>query len=551
MKNNSADLVVYGKIFTSEGNKIVEAFAVKDGKFIYVGDKSGAQKFIENGTTEVIDYTGKGLVMPSCGNGHAHYSIGLGILKVGTAIDRETTPEKFLSEVIPAAVKKARDNNSTFVFGFGWQFQLFENNMPTRQQLDEICSDIPMYIADEEGHKALVNTLCLVNAGIMAADGTVLKKAVRGGEIVFGSDGTPTGFLKEQAGTYTRSFLDNDKLFPVDVAKETLQDIQKHLLSEGYTMYVDGWGNYFFNESYFKAAQQMDKAGDMHFVLGLTYELESWMDIDKNLEKSLDVQKYATKHVRTNWVKLFMDGTVETGTGFVDPLYPGGKQGIANWSEEEVTYITRKSNEKDLSLHIHTMGNKAVNRAVNAYVNGGKDELRNTLVHVHQVNQPDYKRMADHNIYVTEGMLWHHTTDDTKALLMAMMPEGMGDKSYPMKSFFDNGVTVTSHSDFPALSGSPDDPFGIIEVAVTGQCFLEVGKPWWPEELITREQAITALTINVAKQMFLENERGSISEGKFADFLLVTKDVLACPVTEIHTAKPAATYFEGKKVFSI
>ena len=551
MGKSVADLVVYGKIFTSEDNKIAEAFAVKDGKFIYVGDKAGAESFIEEGKTEVIDYTGKGLVMPSCGNGHAHYSSGIGVPKFGMRMDRETTPEKFLSEVVPAAVKKARETGATAIFGFGWKFLLFEKNMPTRQQLDAICSDIPMYIADEEGHKALVNTIALVNAGIMTADGTVLKKEIRGGEIAFGSDGTPTGYLKEQAGTYTRSFLDNDNPFSVDLAKETLQDIQKFLLSEGYTMYVDGWGNYFFNESYFKAAQQKDQAGDMHFMLGLTYELESWMDIDKNLAKSLDVQKYASKHVKTNWVKLFMDGTVESGTGFVDPLYPDGKQGIANWSEDEVTYMTRKSNEKGLTMHIHTMGNKAVNRAINAYINGGKDELRNTLVHVHQVLPADYKRMADHNIYVTEGMLWHHCTDENKEALLSMCPEGMGDKSYPMKSFFDNGVNVTSHSDFPALSGSPDDPFGIIEIAVTGQCYMETGKPWWKEELITREQAITALTINVAKQMFIEDERGSIKAGKYADFLLVTKDVLTCPVKEIHTAKPAATYFEGKKVFSM
>ena len=551
MKNIVADLVVYGKIFTSEDNKIVEAFAVKDGKFVYVGDKSGAESFIEEGKTEVIDYTGKGLVMPSCGNGHAHYSIGIGIPKFGTRMDREITPEKFLAEIIPAAVKKARETGATSIFGFGWKFLIFENNMPTRQQLDAICSDIPMYIADEEGHKALVNTLALVNAGIMTADGTVLKKEVRGGEIAFGSDGTPTGFLKEQAGTYTRSFLDNDNLFSVDLAKETLQDIQKLLLSEGYTMYLDGWGNYFYNESYFKAANQMDKAGDLHFVLGLTYELESWMDIDKNLEKSLEVQKYASERVKTNWVKLFMDGTVETGTGFIEPLYRDGHQGIANWEEDEVTYITRKSNAKGLSMHIHTMGNKAVNRVVNAFVNGGKDEMRNTLVHVYGVMPSDYKRMADRNIYVTEGMIWHHNSDDVRAYLMERLPGDMGEEGYPMKSYFDNGVNVTSHSDFPALTGSPDDPFGIIEIAITGQCYMENGKPWWPEELITREQAITTLTINVAKQMFLENERGSIKAGKYADFLLVTKDVLTCPEKEIHTAKPAATYFEGKKVFSM
>ena len=78
MKNSVADIVVYGKIFTSEGNQIVETFAVKDGKFIYVGDKAGAESFIDAGKTEVIDYTGKGIVMPGCGNGHAHYSVSAG-----------------------------------------------------------------------------------------------------------------------------------------------------------------------------------------------------------------------------------------------------------------------------------------------------------------------------------------------------------------------------------------------------------------------------------------------------------------------------------------
>ena len=71
-----ADLVVYGKIFTSENNQIVEAFAVKDGKYIYVGDKKGAEAYIEAGKTRLVDYRGKGLVMPGCGNGHSHYMLG-------------------------------------------------------------------------------------------------------------------------------------------------------------------------------------------------------------------------------------------------------------------------------------------------------------------------------------------------------------------------------------------------------------------------------------------------------------------------------------------
>ena len=82
-----ADLVVYGKIFTSEGNQLAEAFAVKDGKYVYVGDKKGAEAFIKKGKTEVVDYTGKGLVMPGCGNGHAHYMLGYALSTVGTMVD--------------------------------------------------------------------------------------------------------------------------------------------------------------------------------------------------------------------------------------------------------------------------------------------------------------------------------------------------------------------------------------------------------------------------------------------------------------------------------
>ena len=552
--NKSADLVVYGKIFTSENNQIVEALAVKDGKYIYVGDKKGAESYIEAGKTEVVDYTGKGLVMPSCGNGHAHYSIGVALPIVGAvAIGKD--PEAFLNEIVPAAVKKARETGATCVFGFGWNYINYMGKIPTRQQLDAICSDIPIYFADDEGHKGLANTLMLVKAGIMKEDGTVLKKGgdIRGGEIVMGEDGTPTGFLKEQAGTYTRSFIDTEKLYPVDIAKVVIQKTQEHLLAEGYTMYIDGWGNYFFNDNFFKAAQQMDKAGNMNFMLGLTYEIESWMNVEEHLKKAVDVQKYATAHVKTNWLKLFMDGTVEGRTGFVDPLYPDGHQGLANWTEEELTDITRKTNAQGITMHIHTMGNKAVNYVVSAYANGGKDELRNTLVHVRNVNEEDYKRMADHNMYITAGMLWHHCPTWAADFIRehALAPAGQEGKSYPMKSYFDKGIHVTSHTDFPALSGSPDDPFGVMELAVTGVLTGENGEPWWPEELLTREQAIVSLTINVAKQMLIENERGSISEGKYADFLLVTKDVLTCPAAEIHEAKPAATYFEGKKVYSM
>ena len=146
-----------------------------------------------------------------------------------------------------------------------------------------------------------------------------------------------------------------------------------------------------------------------------------------------------------------------------------------------------------MNIHIHALGNKAVNCAVNAFVNGGKDGMRNTLVHVRNVDEPDYKRMANHNIYVTSGITWHHNVTGAADYMRehGMTPAGYEAKSYPFKSFFDNNINVSIHSDYPALSGSPDDPFGIMEIAVTGVLHSENGEPWWPDELATREQALT------------------------------------------------------------
>ena len=551
--NTSADLVVYGKIFTSESGKIVEAFAVKDGKYVYVGDKKGAEVYVEAGKTEVVDYTGKGLVMPGCGNGHSHYMLGYALKSIGTLIGLQDDSEKLLKEIVPAAVKKARAEGATSIFAQGWRLQSLEANMPTRLDLDAICGDIPIYLLDEECHKALANTILLKKAGIIKEDGTAGRTTLRGGEIVTDADGMPTGLLKEQAQTYVRSFLDNDNLYTLGKATANLAEIEQYMHSVGYTMYCEGWGNYFVNTNYYQAAKELDKAGKLHFVLGLPYEIESWMDVDEALARAIDAKKFETTRVIPRWIKLLFDGGVEAGTGIVDPLYPDGHQGIANWTEEEVTELTRKANANGLVIHIHVMGNKGVNQVVNAFVNGGQDEMRNTLVHVRNVNTEDYLRMAQHNIYVTSGVTWHHFPAGAVEYIRehGMTPVGYEDKAYPFKSYFDYGIPATIHSDYPALSGSPDDPFGIMEIAVTGVLWSENGTPLWTEELVSREEVLTALTINCAKQMFVEDERGSISTGKYADFLLLNQDVLTCPVNQIHATKPAATYFEGKKVFSM
>ena len=105
--------------------------------------------------------------------------------------------------------------------------------------------------------------------------------------IEIGEDGTPTGFLSEQAQTYVRQFMDHESLYSVDMALSNLVDIEHRMLSEGYTMYHEGWGNYFVNNNYYKALRQLDTAGKLNFVVGLPYEIESWMDMDEALGRAV------------------------------------------------------------------------------------------------------------------------------------------------------------------------------------------------------------------------------------------------------------------------
>lgn len=250
---------------------------------------------------------------------------------------------------------------------------------------------------------------------------------------------------------------------------------------------------------------------------------------------------------------MFVDGTVETHTGYVREPYVDKEGGVSapNWTPAEFANITADVNANNYTMHVHAMGDEAVHLAVAGFAQSGKKEMRNTLVHVRNVLNEDYAVMAANNIVATSGVLWHIAGDGVIDMLRKFLPETYANQCYPIKSYFDNGVCMSMHSDFPALSGSSELPLSMMEVSVTGVLSGVTTTPLWPEELITRQQALKALTINGAYQMHNEQERGSIKVGKYADFVLIDKDVMSesCPAKDIHTGNVINTYFEGKKVF--
>ena len=552
---NPADMVVYGTIYTVEDDAPqAEAFAVKDGSYIYVGDAEGAKAYVgEN--TNVIDHRGKGMITPGFADCHAHYFMKEAITAMGSLkFGLYTVPQQLLVDVAIAydAAKKA---GKPGIFGYGWTYQLFEIlGTPTTKELDAVCPDIPLCLADGELHKALVNTACLRKAGLLDAEGKV-NKQIKGGEIIVDADGKPTGLLLEQAGTYCKlRGIDFDALIDEEKAMQTVSNSRDALLSKGYVAYQDGWSNYFGNLRFYDAAKALDQKGELNLNMGLAYEIESSTEeLEKDLERAFATDGYTSTHINPHYVKFFVDGTVETQTGYVhEPYLDQAKgNGIANWTPEEFEGLTAKVNNKNFTMHVHAMGDEGTHLAVDAFAKFGKKELRNTLVHVRNVLPQDYKIMAENDIVVTSGFLWHYSTDIGLSYMSETLPEIYVNQMYPMKSYYDNGAIMTAHTDFPLLSGSSEMPFDMIELACTGVLPGQNDKPFWPQELITRKQALKALTINGAYQMHSEKERGSIKVGKYADFVLVDKDVLneSCPVNQIHEAVVTNTFFEGKQVY--
>ena len=560
--SKAADTVVLGTIRTAEeDNPVVEAIAVKDGKYIYVGDKAGVEAYIKDGVTRVIDHTGKGMVMPGCFDGHAHYmmTIALANMKGGLLFAHEDGKDEILKKV-DAATLEAANAGKHCLMGFGWDLyaiRMAGSVKITLAELDAVTHGISTALFDSGGHNMFCNSECLRRCGIIDDKGNVLITKIEGGLLELDENGYPTGFVDERVtGFLTRmGGLIPDEIIDDEVSSIALEKSQELLLSTGYVSYMEGWSNAYHPSKFYEVANRFDKEGRLKLLLSMSYEVEPWQkDMSDQIDYLVSLrEKYSSSHVRPQYLKVFMDGVVEASTGSMYKPYKSGIVFNSHWPVDRLADITRECNAKGITVHTHTMGDKAIAEAADAYIKGGDGVHRNCLVHLRNVRKEDFQRFAENNIACTAGITWHVTDDLTLAVLPDYIDEDYVLHGYPVKSFFDAGVKVSSHTDYPANGTCPQDPFGIMEIAVTGQMIYPyTGEPtpeFDTEELITLEQALQALTINGAWQLGLENERGSIKVGKWADFVLADRDVFNCPVTEIHNTKVVSTWFEGEKVY--
>ena len=582
-KNNDPqewdNIIVYGKIYTAETDpdktptgsgyyKMAKAMVIKDGRFEYVGSEAGANAF-KTDNSRIIDCNNQGIIIPGITDGHAHYLLKF-INEQMMDNTIQFTDQQNYDQVIAQVrdfVENAKKNGRhlEYVYGEGYSVAMMKKDGKDRRHrndLDAITTEIPIYLTGFDHHSTLVNTRAMINAGIVNENDSIIRDHIAGGFMYRDDNGNLNGVFSERAISLLQGPGLNNKMHPTSAQiSQGIGNMQRYLLSAGITNIIEGWTNNYNadDESLFQALTAMDASDDLHLNVSLTYEIEPWFNNNKpfyHVKNAASVQrKYQSKHVHPDYLKLFMDGCVEMGTGFLlgnysssttDSVFSG--HGTALWTEDDMRTLVLLANAEGLSVHTHAMGDGAVHRCVVAYSEEGNDELRNSICHLRNVSPNDYPLIKRHNIAVSSNMNWHCFTAAEESYFGNILPYPYDKEAYPMQSFFEHGILVSQCTDTPADNGI-NYPFYCMMVAVTG-AYEASSYAWQPTELINRCQFLQAATYNGAWQLHLEKERGSIKEKKYADFVILDQDILTCDAQMLRDTKVLKTFFEGKEVYS-
>ena len=546
-----ADTVVYGKIYTSNADQeFAEAFAVKDGKYVYVGDADGVSKYIGDDTL-VIDRRGQGLILAGATEGHGHYVVA-SELAVTDIIVGGSNIEEILSNM-REHVAKYPDKEVYFTQGWetGGEMSELKYTYNMRAELDSICPDRPIIMLDSVGHNAFLNSKAFEIAGIDSST------VVEGGAIAKDEDGNLLGLVSDVAANYAMAqIVSKTSVISVEEVRKAILLCADTLHANGYTNYFDAYTSMLGEETY-AGIKEEDEENGLTFNIISAYKVDPFENIDEKVALTKEYkEKYSSTHFKADNIKLFADGgAVEVGTGWMLEPYVNGSHGNQVWTEEKMFEIVKKANENGLSVHVHASGDGGTTLAVEAFINAedtAAEGVYNGLGHSRHITEEIKDKMAEHNIYSATNVCWRYMTAVEEELIPELLMDIDRYKAgYPMKSLLEKGIVMTSSTDYPASDGAPTDICSIVEIGVNGTIEGLDCVRMNEDEYLTVIEMLDVMTINGAKQFQLEDERGSIEVGKYADFIILDKDITTCEKDKIHEGKVETVYFEGKEVYTL
>lgn len=538
-----------------------EALVIKDGKFAYVGDETGATEWIGN-TTEVIDCKGKS-VIPGLGDAHLHHAQA--VLKYGTCSFSHIVPNpetdtpdgvvKLIQEKLKTYAEEHK--NAPVIRGFGWDRMWFAGVLQgivrpfTRHDVDAVIPDKPVVLTSFCGHLVLLNTKALEAAGVTKDTddhhGLIVKEA----------DGTPSGYISEPAIFRPIIYSIPNYDFTPEEYHDCLRKAFNDLNASGYTLLCDCQQV----ESSYAVLSEMARNGEFTARVSGVHNVND-ATRESDLEKAIaNRTKFDVDELfMVDTVKYFADGSlamIEPYTERASDKEPGTREPLL-WDEEHLKESMALANKEGFNIHTHAMGSYAIRRVIDCYENAQQlypnPKIRNIIAHCTFIEPEDRVRMGKSHIIASNQPGWFSDNPTEEPVMVAWWGEDVVRQTYPSKSLISNGVVCAYGSDFPVNAA-----YGLagIQVAMTRrhvkldptyELFKDLPAAL-PNECVSLKEALQAHTIHVAYQAHLEKVTGSIEVGKSAELVVLDSNIETTPADQIQDIKVLETVFKGKTVF--
>jgi predicted amidohydrolase YtcJ len=533
-----ADLILRGgRILTVDARlPEAQALAARGGKIVAIGRNEDMAPYLGT-ATQVIELNGQ-LAVPGLIEGHAHFT-GIGENRMN--LDLMST--KSWDEIVHMVAQAAENAKpGQWIVGRGWHQDKWSSRpepnvegFPLHQSLDKVAPNNPVVLTHASGHASFVNQKAMEVSGI-----TKTTANPAGGEVLKDPSGNPTGLMRESAQRLVkRPALTEDEL------RRALPLADEEVISKGITSFQDAGSGFDVIDLYKKLVDE----GKLHVRMWMMASGGTGPAFATAVDRAR-VIGYSNNMFTMRAMKMYADGALGSrGAWLLEPYADKlDSTGLANAAMEQLPAAAQIAIDHNLQLCVHAIGDRANREVLNVYEAAFKKnnrdgrQLRWRIEHAQHISAPDIPRFGQLGVIASMQAV-HATSDGT------WVPDRIGDKraeegAYVWQKLMKSGAVVTNGTDAPVENV---DPIPNYYAAVTRK--LSNGKVFYPDQRMSRMEALRAYTIQNAFAAFEEDIKGSLVVGKLADVTVFTKDITTIPDDEIKTAKVAYTIIGGKVVY--
>ena len=529
----TADLILTnGRIYTvDETRPVVDAVAIAGGKVLFAGNTAGALA-LQGAASRVVDLHGR-TVIPGMVDAHGHVG-GLGDALHIVDLTGTTSYDQVVARVADRAKSMPKGQ---WVLGRGWdQNDWGDTRFPTHDKLSAAVPDHPVYLVRVDGHAGLANVKAMQSANV-----TVATQDPSGGHIERTADGAPAGVFVDNAQGLVRRAIPRESR---DDVKRAIVDAVKEAQRWGLTGVHDAGADATDLDVY----EELAKSGQLKFRLYAMIS-DNAATVDAWLKRGPLMAGYnGSLWVRS--IKLYADGALGSrGAALLEPYSDDPKNsGLLVSAPAHIQDVATRALKAGFQVNTHAIGDRGNRLVLDAYEAALKAvptaDHRFRIEHAQILNFDDVPRFAELGVipsmqasHQTSDMYWAGTRLGAVRLLGA----------YAWRSLLNTGVVIPNGSDFPVEAVNPLISFHSAVSRQDARDWPPGG--WYPEERMTREEALKSVTLWPAYAAFQEKVMGSLTPGKYADFVVLDQDIMRIPPELILHTKVLSTWVGGEKVY--